>query len=164
VSIRSFPDTRIIQPVFDGHKSVAYDEHLKQVNEKKAELEKALEKTLSFLRSQEMINMLKEEKLFNMSYIKSNFSVDDKQLELLFEYAKFLYECGQYPGIKVNRESIDAINYLLFYRRLSNNREKNISALWGQLGSYLMLEIHEKAYETFIKLKDYIDSMVTAYN
>ena len=77
---------------------IAYDEHLKKVTEKKNTLEKELEKMLTFLRSQEMVAMLKEEKLFNMSYIKSNFSFDEKQLELLFDYAKFLYEYGSYSG------------------------------------------------------------------
>ncbi len=54
---------------------------------------------LSFLKSQQMIDMLKEEKLFNMSYIKCNFSIEEKQLGLLFDYAKFLYDCGSYAGI-----------------------------------------------------------------
>ena len=77
---------------------IAYDEHLKKLNEKKSVLEKELEKMLTFLRSQEMAAMLKEEKLFNMAYVKSHFSLEEKQLEVLFEYAKFLYECGSYSG------------------------------------------------------------------
>ena len=45
-----------------------------------------------------MVEMLKEEKLFNMSYIKANFQFEEKDLELLFSYAKLLYEQGLYPG------------------------------------------------------------------
>ena len=77
---------------------VAIEDGLKQVVEKKATLEKSLEKVLSFLKSKEMVEMLKEEKLFNMSYIKANFQFEEKDLELLFSYAKLLYEQGLYLG------------------------------------------------------------------
>jgi len=50
-----------------------------------------------------MVNMLKEEKLFNMAYIKSNFNFEEPQLELLFDYAKFLYDCGLYSGTSLMR-------------------------------------------------------------
>ena len=60
-------------------------------------------------------------------------------------------------------ELIEAVNFLNFYRRLSNRKEKNVSALWGQLGCYILLEQQDKAYETFVKLKDNIDSMVTIF-
>lgn len=69
--------------------------------EKKTALEKSLEKVLSFLKSKEMVEMLKEEKLFNMSYIKANFQFEEKDLELLFSYAKLLYDQGLYLGINV---------------------------------------------------------------
>ncbi len=149
-----------------GHENypASYDEHLKKVNDKKAALEKGLEKALAFLRSEEVVNMLKEEKLFNMSYIKSNFSFDDKQLDMLLEYAKLLYDCGQYSGMIFDllglQLKIDALNLLYFFRRLSNNKEKNISALWGQLGGYILLGQSDKAFETFVKLKDNVDSLV----
>lgn len=75
-----------------------YDEQQKAIEDQKAKFERELEKTLNFLKSKEMVEMLKEEKLFNMSYIRSNFSLDEKQLELLYDYAKFLYEYGSYEG------------------------------------------------------------------
>ena len=150
-----------------GHENFPpqYEEHLKKVNEKKAFLEKGLEKALAFLKSEEMVNMLKEEKLFNMSYIKSNFAFDNKQLDMLFEYGKFLYDCGQYSGITFGQYDIlEALNLLYFFRRLSANGEMNISALWGQLSGYILLELPEKAFETFVKLKDNIDSLVLLFS
>jgi len=59
-------------------------------------LEKLLERALNFLRSEQVISMLKEEKLFNMSYIKTNFFFDETQLNQLFQYAKLLYDQGDY--------------------------------------------------------------------
>jgi hypothetical protein len=47
---------------------------------------------------------------------------------------------------------------LIIYRRLSNNKERNINALWGQLACYIILDEKEKCYETLIKLKDNIDN------
>eukprot|EP00826_Nyctotherus_ovalis_P048888 TRINITY_DN5813_c0_g2_i1.p1 TRINITY_DN5813_c0_g2~~TRINITY_DN5813_c0_g2_i1.p1 ORF type:complete len:121 (+),score=15.52 TRINITY_DN5813_c0_g2_i1:387-749(+) len=106
-----------------------------------------------------MVSMLKEEKLFNMSYIKANFSFEDTQLSDLFEYAKLLYDCGDYKGTSLLK--LDALDLLYFFRRLSNHKEKNISALWGQLSCYILLNNSDKAFETFVKLKDNIDSLVT---
>jgi len=77
----------------------SYDEHLIKMNEKKKELETILEKPLAFLRSEAMVNMLKEEKLFNMTYIKQNFDFDEKSLELIYQYAKLLYDSGLIAGI-----------------------------------------------------------------
>ena len=59
---------------------------------------------LAFLKSQPMVEMLKEEKLFNMSYIKSNFAIDETQLDLLHDYAKFLYDSGAYSGTHLTHE------------------------------------------------------------
>ncbi len=87
-----------VSPGTEGDKTVEIEEQGKRCAEKKAELEKSLEKMLGFLRSQPMVEMLKEEKLFNMSYIKSNFDIDEAQLELLFDYAKLLYDTGAYAG------------------------------------------------------------------
>jgi translation initiation factor 3 subunit E len=76
-----------------------YEDKAKVIEEKKSSLEKSLEKMLNFIKSKEVIGMLKEEKLFNMSYIKTNFQFEEAQLEMLFDYAKLLYETGQYTGI-----------------------------------------------------------------
>jgi len=38
-----------------------------------------------------------------------------------------------------------------------------MSALWGQLSCYLLLNLSDKAFETFVKLKDNIDSLVIWY-
>jgi len=35
-----------------------------------------------------------------------------------------------------------------------------MSALWGQLSGYIQLELPEKIFETFVKLKENIDTMV----
>ena len=55
---------------------------------------------------------------------------------------------------------IEAVDLLYIYRRLSNHKKENISALWGQLSGYILLNTHNKIYETFLKLKDNIDSLV----
>jgi hypothetical protein len=45
------------------------------------------------------------------------------QIEALYQYAKFQFECGNYSG---------AANYLYQYRALRTNNERNVSALWGK--------------------------------
>lgn len=79
--------------------SIELEQKLSTLSAKKASLENALEKMLNFLKTKEMVEMLKEEKLFNMSYIKTNFQFEEKHLDMLFSYSKLLYESGFYSGI-----------------------------------------------------------------
>ncbi len=137
---------------------IAYEEHLKKVGAHKADLEKALE---PLLKSAELVDMIKDEKLFNAAKAKSAFPADDQHLGTLFDYAKFLYDCGMYTGTpSPDDRIIDALNFLGFFRKVSSNKEKTMSALWGQLGCCIMLDQGDKAVETLGKLKEGIEAMV----
>lgn len=77
-------------------------------------------------------------------------------LDTLYKYAKFQYECGNYSG---------AAEYLYFYRVLapSNDDRNTLNALWGKLGSEILMQNWETALEDLNRLKDVIESNVSGF-
>ena len=53
------------------------------------------------------------------------------QIDALYHFAKFQFDCGNYSA---------AQEYLLHYRTLSTDNERNMSALWGKLAAELLLQ------------------------
>lgn len=78
----------------------------------------------------------------------ADFHVD--MLETLYQYAKFMYEIGDYTA---------AVEYLYFYKILVPTHSKDyLNALWGKLASEILLTNWENARDDFMKLKAHIDS------
>ncbi|ONL98881.1 Eukaryotic translation initiation factor 3 subunit E [Zea mays] len=73
------------------------------------------------------------------------------QIEALYQYAKFQFECGNYSG---------AANYLYQYGALCTNSERNVSALWGKLAAEILMQSWDLALEELNRLKEIIDSKV----
>src|SRR6266540_4048776 len=71
------------------------------------------------------------------------------QIEALYQYAKFQFECGNYSG---------AADYLYQYRALCTNSEKSVSALWGKLAAEILMQNWDVALEELNRLKEIIDS------
>lgn len=73
------------------------------------------------------------------------------QIEALYQYAKFQFECGNYSG---------AADYLYQYRALCTNSERSLSALWGKLAAEILMQNWDIALEELNRLKEIIDAKV----
>ncbi|KHN41695.1 Eukaryotic translation initiation factor 3 subunit E [Glycine soja] len=71
------------------------------------------------------------------------------QIEALYQYSKFQFECGNYSG---------AADYLYQYRALCTNSERSLSALWGKLAAEILMQNWDIALEELNRLKEIIDS------
>merc|ERR1719495_1380304 len=70
-------------------------------------------------------------------------------LDVLYNFAKFQYECGNYSG---------AAEYLYFHRVLAPPSDKNfMNALWGKLASEILMQNWDTALEDLNRLKQFID-------
>merc|ERR1719403_39408 len=71
-------------------------------------------------------------------------------LDVLYDFAKFQYECGNYSG---------AAEYLYFHRVLAPPSDKNfMNALWGKLASEILMQNWDTALEDVNRIKEIIDS------
>lgn len=77
--------------------------------------------------------------------------IGTEQIEALYQYAKFQFECGNYSG---------AADYLYQYRALCTNSERSLSALWGKLAAEILMQNWDIALEELNRLKEIIDSKV----
>ncbi|XP_020519476.1 eukaryotic translation initiation factor 3 subunit E isoform X2 [Amborella trichopoda] len=71
------------------------------------------------------------------------------QIEALYQYAKFQFECGNYSA---------AADFLYQYRALCTNSDRSLSALWGKLAAEILMQSWEIALEELNRLKEIIDS------
>ncbi|XP_020406919.1 voltage-gated chloride channel superfamily isoform X6 [Zea mays] len=76
-------------------------------------------------------------------------SIGLDQIEALYQYAQFQFECGNYSG---------AADYLYQYGALCTNSERNVSALWGKLAAEILMQNWDLALEELNRLKEIIDS------
>merc|ERR1719462_95769 len=71
-------------------------------------------------------------------------------LDVLYNFAKFQYECGNYSG---------AAEYLYFHRVLAPPTDKNfMNALWGKLASEILMQNWDTALEDVNRIKEIIDT------
>ncbi|XP_071953533.1 eukaryotic translation initiation factor 3 subunit E-B-like [Antedon mediterranea] len=83
-------------------------------------------------------------------YLKNEHSFTAEMVELLFQYAKFQYECGNYSA---------AAEYLYFHRVLVSPSDPCfMSSLWGKLASEILMQNWEAALEDLKRLRNTIDS------
>lgn len=89
-----------------------------------------------------------------VEFLEEKFDFKPEMTEKLYKNAKFQYECGNYSG---------AAQYLYLYRLLVPSHDKNyVSALWGKLASEILMQNWDQALEDQQRLKDYLDTTVTA--
>eukprot|EP00010_Vexillifera_abyssalis_P003082 CAMPEP_0201558854 /NCGR_PEP_ID=MMETSP0173_2-20130828/70482_1 /ASSEMBLY_ACC=CAM_ASM_000268 /TAXON_ID=218659 /ORGANISM="Vexillifera sp., Strain DIVA3 564/2" /LENGTH=546 /DNA_ID=CAMNT_0047972495 /DNA_START=55 /DNA_END=1695 /DNA_ORIENTATION=- len=96
-----------------------------------------------------LIDHLIEQDLFNMKYLGEHHQITQATLDAFYHYAKFQFECGVYAS---------ASEHLKFYRHLSSDEEKKISAVWGIVASDILLEDWESALNFLNILRDLIDA------
>ncbi|KAK4485471.1 hypothetical protein RD792_008113 [Penstemon davidsonii] len=149
--------TNMVDYAMDIHKSLYRTEDVPQeMMERRAEVVgrlKALEEgaapLIAFLQNPNAVQELRSDKQQNLQILKERYQIGPEQIEALYQYAKFQFECGNYSG---------AADYLYQYRALSTNSERSLSALWGKLAAEILMQNWGDALEELNRVKDIIDS------
>ncbi|KAL5017548.1 hypothetical protein ScPMuIL_007137 [Solemya velum] len=82
-------------------------------------------------------------------FLSTHHGFEENDVDTLYNYAKFQYECGNYSG---------AAEYLYFVRILIPSSDKNfLYALWGKLASEILMQNWDTALDDQNRLKDIID-------
>ena len=83
-------------------------------------LEEAAPPLVAFLQNPNAVQEHKADKQYNLQMLIERYQIGTEQIEALYQYAKFQFECGNYFG---------AADYLYQYRALCTNSERSLSAL-----------------------------------
>ncbi|KAG5552509.1 hypothetical protein RHGRI_010556 [Rhododendron griersonianum] len=167
-------NTNMVDYAMDIHKSLYHTEEVPQeMVERRVEvvarlkaLEEAAAPLVTFLQNPNAVGELRAEKQYNLQMLSERYQVDTyalvlsllkynfnqigpEQIEALYQYAKFQFECGNYSG---------AADYLYQYRGLCTNNERSLSALWGKLAAEILMQNWDVALEELNRLKEIIDS------
>lgn len=127
-----------------------HEKRARVVNEL-VELQNLTDPILSILMREDVTQQIESlsdgKQLFD--YVSQNHGVTHENVESLFRFAKFQYECGNYSG---------ASQYLTSHRLLLQHTDKiYLSNLWGKLACEILMQQWEHALEDFTRLREYID-------
>ncbi|KAL2480686.1 eukaryotic translation initiation factor 3E [Abeliophyllum distichum] len=149
--------TNMVDYAMDIHKSLYNsDDAPHDMVERRAEVVarlKALEESaapiITFLQNPNAVQELRADKQHNLQMLSDRYEIGPEQIEALYQYAKFQFECGNYSG---------AADYLYQYRALCTNSDRSLSALWGKLAAEILMQNWDIALEELNRLKEIIDS------
>ncbi|XP_071731194.1 eukaryotic translation initiation factor 3 subunit E [Rutidosis leptorrhynchoides] len=150
-------NTNMVDYAMDIHKSLYHTEDVPQdmvdrrieVVARLKSLEEAAAPLVTFLQNPNSVEELRADKQYNLQMLNDRYQIGPEQIEALYQYAKFQFECGNYSG---------AADYLYQYRALCTNAERSLSALWGKLAAEILMQNWDIALEELNRLKDIIDS------
>lgn len=91
----------------------------------------------------------RQDKNFNLQFLKEDYQIGPENVEALYQYAKFQFDCGNYST---------AAELLQSYRTLCTDADKNVNALWGKLAADILMQNWEGAREDINKLRDAVDN------
>lgn len=112
-------------------------------------LEEGAAPLVIFLQNEDKVQELRADKQYNLQMLQERYQIGPEQIEALYQYAKFQFECGNYSG---------AADFLYQYRALCTNSERSLSALWGKLAAEILMQNWDIALEELNRLKEIIDS------
>ena len=90
------------------------------------QLQVKAEKVVNFLSDPALVKQLRSDKSYNLNLLQNEHGIGAEDVDALFHYAKFQFECGNYSA---------AAEFLYHYRSLCTNGERGASALWGKFAS-----------------------------
>ncbi|XWS43106.1 hypothetical protein CRYUN_Cryun16bG0073600 [Craigia yunnanensis] len=149
--------TNMVDYAMDIHKNLYHTDDVPQdMVERRAEvvarlksLEVAAAPLVDFLQNPNAVQELRADKQYNLQMLNDRYQIGPDQIEALYQYAKFQFECGNYSG---------AADYLYQYRALCTNIERSLSALWGKLAAEILMQNWDIALDELNRLKEIIDS------
>lgn len=125
-----------------------FTEKRAEVLRKYEELQESSTTIMSIIQDPQVIAQLKQDKMANVALLEANYAFKPEMLEVLYEFARFQYQVGNYSG---------AADYLYHYRILSTDPEMNSNSLWGKLAAEILTQNWEGALEDLNRLKESID-------
>ncbi|KAK9127577.1 hypothetical protein Syun_016374 [Stephania yunnanensis] len=149
--------TNMVDYAMDIHKSLYQTEDVPQdmvdrrveVVARLKSLEELAAPLISFLQNPSLINELRTDKQYNLQMLHDRYQIGPEQIEALYQYAKFQFECGNYSG---------AADFLYQYRALCTNNERSLSAFWGKLAAEILMQNWGVALEELDRLREIIDA------
>ena len=102
-----------------------------------------------FLSKDENVKMLKQDRTQNMMFLQSEFGIGSEEVDALYSFAKWNFECGNYTA---------ASEYLYHFRTLSTHPEKNTNALWGKVATDILLQDYDAGMDDILKLKELLEN------
>eukprot|EP01026_Neomeris_dumetosa_P022199 TRINITY_DN1919_c0_g1_i1.p1 TRINITY_DN1919_c0_g1~~TRINITY_DN1919_c0_g1_i1.p1 ORF type:complete len:453 (-),score=66.74 TRINITY_DN1919_c0_g1_i1:414-1571(-) len=124
-------------------------EQRKKVIERLKQLQADSAKLLEFLMNPNNVRQLRQDKGQNLKFLQEEFDIGLKDLDSLYNYAKFQFECGNYSM---------AAQFLIYYQQLSMDNERNLSALWGVIAAEILMGEWDQASANIKKLKELLDT------
>ncbi|RPB15205.1 eukaryotic translation initiation factor-like protein 3 subunit E [Morchella conica CCBAS932] len=106
------------------------------------------EKVMQLLEDPDVVGNLRSDKMQNMQYLKDNHGVTVESVNVLFEYGRQRFRCGDYAA---------AADILYQFRVLSTDSDKTSQATWGKLACEILMTNWEGAMEEVTKVKDLIE-------
>jgi translation initiation factor 3 subunit E len=98
------------------------------------------------------VKLLRRDKTHNAHFAKENHGVDVEDVDALFKYAKFEYECGDYAS---------ASEHLGVVQMLSVDAARSEKALWGKFAADILLRNWSGALDDMNRLRDAIENNTT---
>uniref|UniRef100_A0ACD5WHN4 Uncharacterized protein n=1 Tax=Avena sativa TaxID=4498 RepID=A0ACD5WHN4_AVESA len=149
--------TNMVDYAMDIHKSLHGTEEVpadmvarrSEVVERLRSLQEAVGPIVAFLSNPQLVQELRADKQYNIHILQERHRIGPEQIEALYQYAKFQFECGMYS---------EAADFLSQYRALCTDSERSLSALWGKLAAEILMQNWDVAQEELNRLKEIIDS------
>ncbi|CAM0870514.1 unnamed protein product [Alopecurus aequalis] len=155
--IRLLGGTNMVDYAMDIHRSLHGTEDApaamvarrSEVVERLRTLQEAVAPIVAFLSSPQLVQELRADKLYNIGMLHERHQIGPDQIDALYQYGKFQFECGMYS---------DAADFLYQYRALCTDGERSLSALWGKLAAEILMQNWDVAQVEINRLKEIIDS------
>eukprot|EP00201_Polytomella_parva_P000951 CAMPEP_0175087290 /NCGR_PEP_ID=MMETSP0052_2-20121109/29747_1 /TAXON_ID=51329 ORGANISM="Polytomella parva, Strain SAG 63-3" /NCGR_SAMPLE_ID=MMETSP0052_2 /ASSEMBLY_ACC=CAM_ASM_000194 /LENGTH=434 /DNA_ID=CAMNT_0016359617 /DNA_START=9 /DNA_END=1313 /DNA_ORIENTATION=+ len=116
-------------------------------------LQSVVEPLLKCLQNSSVVKNFRQDRSYNIKFLNEQFDVTTQHIDLLYQYAKFQYECGNYSL---------ASELLQSYKSLCPDSNRLIEVQWGKLASELLLNDMDRskiAREDLQRLRESIDNM-----
>lgn len=154
-------DTNMVDFAMDIHKELnnteevpaAMKEHRVEVIGRLRQLQADVDPIIKCLEDQNVTRNFRKDKSFNIQFLQEDHDIGPANIEALYQYSKFQFDCGNYSL---------ASELLQSYRGLCTSGERNLAALWGMLASDILMHKFEGAKDGIMKLKEAIDNQTFA--
>ena len=120
-----------------------------------AALGKAAARAVKFASDGALIKNLRRDKAANAKFAEDNHGVTSADVDALYKFAKFEYECGDYEN---------ASEHLGAVQLLSADNERCESALWGKFAADILLRNWGGALDDMNRLRDALESNASTSN
>ncbi|WIA30440.1 hypothetical protein OEZ86_000524 [Tetradesmus obliquus] len=112
-------------------------------------LQKAVDPIIGCLSNSNVIRNFRHDRAFNLQFLKEEFDIGPEQIEALYQFAKFQFDCGNYSM---------ASELLQAYKPLCTTSERNMSVQWGKLAADTLTQNYEAATEALLRLRESLDN------